>query len=152
MNRYLTCYKGSVEEWEIDHMGHMNVQFYLQKGNHALKVFFLQNGISPNEFLSFEDFFVLKNSHLRFLAEQKAGSPLFIDVGMNSLDVNSFSLTMIMKALLSNLPTATFKLTYKIKKEAPRKIYKLLQQAFQEYSFQTPDYAKPKGIDINIMT
>ena len=47
MINYMTCYKGSVEAWEIDHMGHMNVQFYLKKANHALKLFFLKNGINP---------------------------------------------------------------------------------------------------------
>ena len=60
MINYMTCYKGSVEAWEIDHMGHMNVQFYLKKANHALKLFFLKNDINPNNALSFDELFTLE--------------------------------------------------------------------------------------------
>ncbi len=148
MINYMTCYKGSVEAWEIDHMGHMNVQFYLKKANHALKVFFLKNNITPNNRLSFEDLFILEESHLRYLAEQNAGSPLFIDVGINSLSKNSFSLTMIMKELLSKTPSASFTLNYRIIAKKNKNIQNLLQRAYEKYHYPTPEYGKPKGLKL----
>ena len=148
MINYMTCYKGSVEAWEIDHMGHMNVQFYLKKANQALKLFFLKNDINPNNDLSFDELFILEQSHLRYLAEQKAGSPLFIDVGINSLSNNSFTLTMVMKELLSKEPSASFSLNFRIIEKKNKNIQNLLQRAYEKYPFPTPEYGKPKGLKL----
>ena len=59
MKKTLLCYRGSVEAWEIDHMGHMNVQFYVKKAMHAVRIFFLKVGISYSESINYNSVFAL---------------------------------------------------------------------------------------------
>ncbi len=128
-------------------MGHMNVQFYLQKAMQAVKVFFSRNNLQYDDYSSFNEYFSLRKSHLRYLKEQKAGSPLLIEAGMNILKKSHFSITMVMKENFTNIPCATFVLDYQINGKISKKIKNHLTLAFKKYPFSIPDYALPKGIN-----
>lgn len=149
MNNFMICYRGSVEAWEMDHMGHMNVQFYLEKASHAVKVFFLKNDLVQEAKFHSSKTFTLKGSHIRFLKEQKAGNPLYIEVGLNALSKTSFGLTVIMKEQLTNSPAASFIFTYKIVDGKDKnQTHMCLEQAHQKFNFTVPDYAMPRGLTL----
>ena len=147
MSKQLICYRGSVEAWEIDHMGHMNVQFYLQKAMQALKIFFLRNNLQYDNYANYTENYSLRKSHLRYLKEQKAGSPLFVEAGMNFLDKSCFSITMVMKENFTHIPCAAFVLDYEINSKISKNIKNDLMLAFNKYPFPIPEYALPKGIN-----
>ena len=100
-----------------------------------------------NHETSLYNHFSLEKSHLRYLREQKAGSPIFIEAGINFLNNSCFSITMVMKENFTQTPCATFVMNYKISKKISKKIRYKLKLAFDKYPFPIPDYALPKGIN-----
>jgi acyl-CoA thioester hydrolase len=50
MSRLVDTYRGAVYPWHCDHMGHMNVMWYVGKFDEATWQFFAQIGLTP-EFL-----------------------------------------------------------------------------------------------------
>ena len=48
MSGMLTCYRGGVNTWECDEMGHMNVRFYVTKAEEGLGVFASALGLTPD--------------------------------------------------------------------------------------------------------
>ena len=146
MKKTLLCYRGSVEAWEIDHMGHMNVQFYLKKAMHAVRIFFLKVGISYSESINYNSVFSLDSSHLRYLKEQKAGAPIYIEASIHSLSKNSFSIALIMKELLSKEPCASFLLSYKLNRNMNESLLSKLKKCHLRFGMKMPTYGMPRGL------
>jgi len=47
MTTTLLTYRGTVHQWQCDHMGHMNVMWYVGKFDEATRHFFHELGITP---------------------------------------------------------------------------------------------------------
>ena len=47
MSRLVDTYRGAVYPWHCDHMGHMNVMWYVGKFDEATWQFFAQIGLTP---------------------------------------------------------------------------------------------------------
>lgn len=73
--------RSSVQTWECDQMGHMNVQFYVEKAADALAAFGTRIGLAPRALA--EKGLVLEPAehHIRFLRELRAGTPYFVRGG-----------------------------------------------------------------------
>lgn len=64
-------WRGGVEAWECDEMGHMNVRFWSRRAMDALA--WLERQLSLPADLRF----VLRDQHIKFLKEAAAGTPLY---------------------------------------------------------------------------
>ena len=104
----ITVYRNSVQSWEIDQMGHMNVQFYFEKALQGCLV--LWKELEMNEQiteLGNQNVF-LNRAHIRFLKEQKPGAPFFIRAGILSVGSSSINIYLELIETISKSPSATF--------------------------------------------
>lgn len=85
----LEVWRGCVNTWECDELGHMNVQFYLARAFDGLARLAAALG-QPHAFAA-EATATLKvvRQHVRFLAEAQAGAPLYMTAGLIELGADS---------------------------------------------------------------
>lgn len=78
----IELYRNSVQTWETDGMGHLNVQFYSDKATAALSALSLAlgHGRAAQEASNLR--LRAKDHHIRFLREQRPGAPIFIRGGI----------------------------------------------------------------------
>jgi acyl-CoA thioester hydrolase len=73
-------WRGGVEAWECDEMGHMNVRFWTKRAVDALVPLAHELGLAPGARL------VLRDQHIRFLKEAHAGAPLVLVGGITGAE------------------------------------------------------------------
>ena len=102
---FVELYRSSVQTWETDGMGHMNVQFYSEKATNALAALSLHLGHGRDEIARTGTRLVAEDHHIRFLREQRPGAPIFIRGGVVEADANR--LTCYFEVMLQRpfLPT-----------------------------------------------
>ena len=69
--------RSSVQTWECDQMGHMNVQFYVEKACDALAAFGAGLGLGPRALAHQGQVLEPADHHIRFLRELQARHALF---------------------------------------------------------------------------
>jgi len=75
-------WRGGVQPWECDQMGHMNVAFYLAKATEALGGLAARLGL-PGVFRpGTETTLILRDQHIRYLREARLGAPLHMTGGV----------------------------------------------------------------------
>lgn len=86
------CYRGAVNTWECDEMGHMNVKFYLIKAHQGLVNAGALLGLGPQALEAMGAELVLEEQHIRFLREMHAGADLSIEAGVVEISGNVLTL------------------------------------------------------------
>ena len=73
MTEFLDTFRGTVNTWECDEVGHMNVQFYVARASDA--AFYLRHalGLAPSQVRSEGRAMVALEEHIRFHRELRAG-------------------------------------------------------------------------------
>ena len=71
----LEVYRGSINTWECDEMGHMNVRFYVAKMMEGLAEFAHALGLSHAFRAGAQATLVPRDQHIRFIKEAHAGKP-----------------------------------------------------------------------------
>ncbi|MCL1597589.1 MAG: acyl-CoA thioesterase, partial [Actinomycetia bacterium] len=66
-------YRGVVYPWHCDHMGHMNVMWYVGKFDEATWVFFSGNGLTPAYLRESGRGMAAVDQHIRYAQELVAG-------------------------------------------------------------------------------
>jgi acyl-CoA thioester hydrolase len=74
----IMTYKGTVYPWHCDHMGHMNVMWYVGKFDEAVWNLFLEVGITPSYLRSQNRGMVAVRMSIEYLQELRAGDVLEI--------------------------------------------------------------------------
>ena len=96
----------AVQMSEIDQMGHMNVQFYVQKSVLAAWVQWAQLGFAHDSWRTPP---ALQEQHIRFLAELLPGTPFYICGGeVAQSDASQLVLYQELRHSLTHAPCATF--------------------------------------------
>ncbi|WP_339634004.1 thioesterase family protein [uncultured Sneathiella sp.] len=85
MSKLTACYRGNVNSWECDQMGHMNVQFYMARGSEAFGHFQNALGLSPPVIRESKKGLRFKSLRIQFKAEVHAGSILHGLCGMREV-------------------------------------------------------------------
>ncbi len=88
MSKLIPSYRGAVEAWECDQMGHMNVQFYMLKASESFG--HLQNafGVSPARMRAEKMAFRLKTMRILYRSELHAGSVTHAVSGLRKVEGN----------------------------------------------------------------
>lgn len=92
MNKMIEVARNSVQAWEIDQMGHMNVQFYVDRAADGLAALAAHLGLGRDSIRATGRQLVAHGQHIRFLRERHVGSPFYLRAGV--LDVGTDSLTV----------------------------------------------------------
>lgn len=74
--------RSSVQTWECDQMGHMNVQFYIAKADEGLSALAAALGLSPRALQSDRALLVPLEHHVRYHRELRPGAPFVIRAGV----------------------------------------------------------------------
>jgi acyl-CoA thioester hydrolase len=69
---------GSVQSWECDTMGHMNVQFYVARMSDSLPSLLLALGLGPRQCRALDVTLAPRDHHIRFLKELRPGEPFTV--------------------------------------------------------------------------
>lgn len=78
MYRAIETYRGFVYPWSIDHVGHMNVQFYTARFDEATWQFLNRLGLSPSHFKSSGHSAVAADQRTQYKREVLSGSLLHV--------------------------------------------------------------------------
>jgi len=144
----ITVYRNSVQSWEIDQMGHMNVQFYFEKALQGCLV--LWKELEMNEQiteLGNQNVF-LNKTHIRFLKEQKPGAPFFIRAGILSAGGSSINIYLELIETISKSPSATFNFEFVFTDNFSSDRRKNIVKSFKKYQIEIPEYGKAKGLSM----
>lgn len=71
-------YRGTIYPWHCDHMGHMNVMWYVGKFDEATWQFFLAVGLPRSRFLSEGTGMAAVEQHIEYKRELRAGDVISI--------------------------------------------------------------------------
>ena len=101
-------WRGCVNTWECDEMGHMNVRFYVAKAMEGLVGLAAALGM-PQAFSSHANATLLvREQHIRFLREARPGAPLFMRGAVLEMGESEARLLLVLYHTVSGEPAASF--------------------------------------------
>lgn len=145
----IETYRSSVQTWECDQMGHLNVQFYVEKSVEGLDAIAQAIGLGPRFARQHDTGFVPIDQHLRFHRELRPGTPIFLRSGV--LDVRDHSLRIVGELInmANNQVAATSIIDAGFVERAtlkPHALPKSAEEAAAALKVEMPGTAEPRGI------
>jgi acyl-CoA thioester hydrolase len=89
----LLTYRGTVYPWHCDHVGHMNVMWYVGKFDEATWQFFNSLGLSPSFLRSARRGMAAVDQHISYLQELHAGDVVSVRTKLVELKDKSLRFT-----------------------------------------------------------
>ncbi len=149
MTELFEVLRSSVNTWECDEMGHMNVKFYVTRSVDALFSFGHTLGLGPRALRNRQQTLAIEEQHIRFLREVHPGTPFLVCAGVVSANENTIKIYQELTNLISGQVSATFVIDVYLadaESRAPALFDKTLIEKLQQQLVELPDYAKPRGI------
>jgi acyl-CoA thioester hydrolase len=151
MSEMIEVARSSVQTWECDQMGHMNVQFYVEKAGAGLAALSLALGLGPRASRGEDARLFVRDHHVRFLREQRPGAPFFIRAGV--LETRDFGLRVYeeMVNTVSGEPAASFIAEVEWLDEETREVKPLpakAKAAAKNLVVELPVHGSPRGLEI----
>ena len=150
MNGMIEVARSSVQTWECDQMGHMNVQFYLDKADQGLTALALELGLGPTQARSADVMLRAREHHVRFLREQRPGAPFFLRGGIVAVGDSGLTVYQEMVETVSDTAAATFLIDVECVDIASRKPQPLSEtlRARCEQRVEVPVHGRPRGLEL----
>jgi acyl-CoA thioester hydrolase len=104
----LEVWRGSVNTWECDQMGHMNVRFYVARAMEGLVGLATALGLDGAFRAKAGATLLVKDHHIRFLREARPGAPLILRTGIIELGESEARLLQLLIHANSGDLAATF--------------------------------------------
>ena len=143
---------GSVQSWECDVMGHMNVQFYVARMSDSLPSLLLALGLGPRECRALDVALTPVDHHIRFLKELRPGEPFTVSGGVLEVESDRLLLFQEMRNTLTGAIAASF-VTEAVLVDAERRRRLPLPDALRAKAAslieELPDHAKPRGLALD---
>jgi len=151
MSEMIEVARSSVQTWECDQMGHMNVQFYVEKAGQGLAALSLALGLGPRYARNEGARLFVRDHHVRFLREQRPGAPFFLRAGV--LEVRDFGLRVYeeMVSTVSGEPAASFIAEVELLDEETREVKPLpakAKETAKKLVVELPVHGSPRGLEI----
>jgi len=107
MDEAVELWRGGVNTWECDEMGHMNVRFYVARMGEGLAGLGRRLGM-PDAFTPHAPAsLIVQDHHLRFLKEARAGTPLHMTGGVVEIGETSATVLLVLFHTRTGEPAAT---------------------------------------------
>lgn len=148
---FFELYRSSVQTWETDGMGHMNVQFYSEKATNALAALSLHLGHGRNEIQRTGARLVAEDHHIRFLREQRPGAPIYIRGGVVEADANRLTCYFEMLNTVSGDVAATFFAHASLRSDTDRTqvpISDVMIAKATTVKVEVPPHGSPRGLEL----
>ncbi|MFP3942972.1 MAG: acyl-CoA thioesterase [Alphaproteobacteria bacterium] len=143
----LALYRGFVNTWECDEMGHMNVQFYMAKLDEGLH--HLRAALGMPAAASGGLALRVTSVHVRFLAEQRASDTLAIRGGVAGADESGVTVYSEMVNPGAERVAATFRSRLEAwdrKAGAPAPVPPEVLKRAREFRCDIPEYGSARGV------
>lgn len=151
MSEPIEVYRNSVQTWECDKMGHMNVQFYVAKATTALNSLAVHLGLGPSWQRQHQARLMADDHHIRFLREQHDGAPIAIRAGVLEAAPDRLRVFAEMTNAANGAVAATFVANVSLR--SPSGIHRPLPrpalEAAGRLQLALPEYAAPRGISMS---
>ncbi len=144
-------YQGSVNTWECDDGGHLNVRFHMERAFVGLAHTAHALGL-PHAFTeSAGSTLIAQEAHVRFLKEARPGAPLVMHGGVVELGETDATLCFDMRHY-DGAPGTVF--TFKVRHVETRGLRSFpwsirAKDAAKRLKCKLPDHAKPRSIDLS---
>ncbi|WP_290632711.1 thioesterase family protein [Aquisalimonas sp.] len=151
MTPLLEVYRNSVQSWEIDMMGHMNVKFYVEKSVAALAMLGQHLGLGPRFARESGACLVPTEHHVRFLREQRPGAPLVINAGIVEATRERLVVYQEMVNAASGDLAASFIVTVPLQDGVSREsrpIPEHVLEQTQPLRTEVPAHGAPRGLEM----
>lgn len=107
--------RSSVQTWECDTMGHMNVQVYVEKACDAMAALAAKFGLGPKRLARTRHILEVADQHIRFLRELRPGTPYYLRGGVVRAEVMKLAAYAELVQTASDEPAATFLSTLQLR-------------------------------------
>ncbi len=108
MGEAAELWRGGVNTWECDEMGHMNVRFYVARAGEGLaglaRLLGMPDAFTPHAASTL----LVAEQHIRFLREAQAGAPLHMTGGVVAMDETSATVLQVLVHTRTGEPAASF--------------------------------------------
>lgn len=151
MTPLLEIYRNSVQTWEIDMMGHMNVKFYVEKSVAALAMLGQHLGLGPRFARESGARLVPTEHHVRFLQEQRPGAPVVINAGIVEATRERLVVYQEMVNAASSGVAATFIVTVTLQdcvSGESRPIPEHVLEQAATWQTEIPAHGAPRGLEM----
>lgn len=143
--------RNSVQTWETDQMGHMNVQFYIDKALQGMAAFSTLLGFGPTRQRDEGARLLPLDHHVRFLREQRPGAPFFVRAGFLGHTELGFRLYEEMVSTTTGEIAATFSGEVALLDDStrePRSLPDAVRKAAEAFTIELPAHGAPRGLVI----
>lgn len=144
-------WRGGVNSWEVDEMGHLNVRFYVALATEALVAFAPHLGIEAAFRPSATATLIVREHHIRFLKEARVRAPLYMTAGVLEISETDARLLFVLRHSEGGEPCATFNtlVSHVTAREArPFSWPTVARERAAELMIALPDYAAPRSVTL----
>ncbi|HEX7775192.1 MAG TPA: thioesterase family protein [Parvibaculum sp.] len=151
MGEMIDVARSSVQTWQTDQMGHMNVQFYPEFATQGLAALGVYLGLGPRYIDAERARLIARDCHMRFLREQRPGAPFTVRAGI--VDATDFGLRvyMEMRNTISDELSATFTADVELMDEDTHEARPLTiraKKAVKAIKIDLPAHGAPRGLQM----
>lgn len=151
MTNLVPLLRSSVQTWECDDMGHMNVQFYVAKANEGLNVLAHHMGFGPQKSRNADAILLPREHHIRFHREQRPGAPLSLEGGVTGRDGDVLKVYEELTNTASGVVAATVNADVILadrQTRAARPLPGVMDEAIDNMATELPEHGKARGLDL----
>ena len=148
----IELYRGSVNTWECDEMGHMNVRFYVAKQMEGLAILAhsldLRQAFRPGNTSTLLPF----DQHIRFMKEVHPGRPIYMEGGILDVTDDAVLVYQELKHAVTGETAASFRTWVRHVESKTGKPFGWKQStldAFERLRVEQPAHTAPRSIDQN---
>jgi len=145
-------YRGNVNVWECDEMGHLNVRFYVAKMQEALAVLGAKIGLPPRRLRETGCALSVVDHHIRFLREAHAGAGLSAYGGVVEVMDDGLRVYIELRHQWTNEVAATFNTLVQHTDpdmDARIPLPRDIPAAAQPLMIEVPSYAAPRSLTLD---
>ena len=154
MNEGVEVWSGGVNTWECDEMGHLNVRFWVAKSLEGLAGLAVRLGMPRAFTAGAESTLVVREQHIRFLREARAGAGLVMTGGVVEMGETDARLLLVIRHL-SGEPAAAFQVGVAHATSADLRPFPWparIREAAQALKVEVPAFAAARGLDLAPVT
>lgn len=146
----MEVWSGGVNTWECDEMGHLNVRFWVAKAMEALAGLSRQMGMPDAFARSGGATLAVRDLHMRFLREARAGACLWASGGVVALGKSDADLLVVLRHA-DGTPAATFRIRADHATASDLRPFpwpERIRAACAGLACEVPPYASPRSVDL----
>lgn len=141
--------RSSVQTWECDTMGHMNVQFYVEKAHDAAGYLGIRLGRGPHAMAEVKQSLITVDQHVRFHREMRPGTPYFLRGGVARVEHGQVIAYIEMVQTVGEVVSATFTSTLQLRDQQGNTRHPFPTGLAKDYIVDIPGYGMARGLDLD---